>query len=300
MVAVVPKVNFHASSLVNEFVHISVLYADLMPPDLAAGVLGNRKYQEEHEGLRSEGVRAELVKNEIRIPEREWFDLARILMKWDGPVARGELIDGGWSAEMFRKIQLQGGAGFEQIWKEAELRLAEYRTKFESLWSPVSDRVLSKLSSLAKTDWRSSDIRVHFVDCLYGGFAWQDCIGVAPVLDMEVETKLVAHEMSELITPQGFVALNAKRARLDPGIAHTVVDLLAYFSVKDFLPKNDVPGVEKKGIKPNPNYYPMVRELFPFFEDYAENPAAYPHWSGVIEDMILAVRKPELSTGPVG
>jgi hypothetical protein len=287
----IPKVRFDVSRAVNEFCHLSVLFAEMMPLELANGVLGNKKYQDEHADLRSNDVQAELEKNRELKSQREWFDFARILMRQDRDVEPGVLVDGGLCAEMFRRIQTIGGAGFQQTWSEAAQRLEDYRKKFEALWSPIGDQVLSRLSDLAKVDWRTREIRVHFIDCLYGGFAWDDCVGVTPVQDLEVEMKLVSHELSELITPQGMVALHARRAGLDPGVTHTVVDLVAYFSVKDFLPKPDVLGQEKKGVKPNPNYYPAVQELFPVFEKYAESPTIYPTFRTVLEDMIAAIRK---------
>jgi hypothetical protein len=47
--------------------------------------------------------------------------------------------------------------------------------------------------------------------------------------------------------------------------------MLAFFSVKDF-----VKNLERKGIKPNPSYYPMAETLFPLLEGYSRDPAAYP------------------------
>src|SRR5438445_12540437 len=145
-------------------------------------------------------------------------------------------------AELFRKIRQGGVAGFEQIWKEARPRLEEYKEKFQSEWSPIGDQVLSRLSTLAKTPWASDRIRVDFIDCLYGGFGWNDCIGFAAFPDLHVQKKFLAHELSELITPQRLVGDALGKANLNSGITHTIVDMLAYFSVRDFLAKPVYPN----------------------------------------------------------
>jgi hypothetical protein len=65
----------------------------------------------------------------------------------------------------------QRSNGWAQIWGLTRPRLEGYKQKFESEWNPISDLALSRLSQLAKTEWMTDEIRVHFVDCLYGGFA---------------------------------------------------------------------------------------------------------------------------------
>ena len=191
---------------------------------------------------------------------------------------------------------LQGEvSGFEEIWREARPRLEEYKEKFESEWSPIGDQVLSRLSTLAKTSWTVDRIRVHFIDCLYGGFGWNDCIGFTPFPDMEVQKKFIAHELSELITPQHIIVESLRRADLNSGIAHTVVDMLAYFSVKDFLAKPIFPNPEKRGIRPNQNYYPAVEELYPLFELYAENSSIYTDFEELAQNMIAKLKAPKAS-----
>src|SRR5438034_2468992 len=68
---------------------------------------------------------------------------------------------------------------------------------------------------LAKRPWTTDRIRVHFIDCLYGGFGWNDCIGFAPFPDIEVQKKFLAHELSELITPRRSL-VEAKRSQAQP------------------------------------------------------------------------------------
>jgi len=94
-----------------------------------------------------------------------------------------------------------------------------------------------------------NDIRVNFVDCLNGGFAWTDSIAVYPFPDMDVEKKFLAHELSELMTPTSTVIRILADAGLDESISHTVVDMLA-----SSASKISSKILIEKGIKPNPSF----------------------------------------------
>ncbi len=43
--ASIPKIRLLAGKAVNEFCHVSVLFSELMPVELATGVLRNKKYR---------------------------------------------------------------------------------------------------------------------------------------------------------------------------------------------------------------------------------------------------------------
>ena len=187
---------------------------------------------------------------------------------------------------MFLKILGEGRADYDDIWEGRGRSLGEYEEKFSALWTPLNERVLRNISDLTKNRWDMEEIRVHFVDCLFGGFAWIDCIGFAAFPDFEVQKKFLAHELSELMTPSSFVAHKLAEARLNPGISHTVVDMIAYFSVRDFIAKSVYPHPERRGIRPNSKYYPRVEELYPFFESYAKDPLCYNSFETLVEDMI--------------
>ncbi len=286
-----PQIEFGVSRIVNEFCHISVLYSELMPVELTTGMLQNKAYQARNAHLRRDEVRLELQRVGPFASESEWYRFVTGLMK-RGPSGGFEALSGNSKlAESFREIRQGGVAGFEEIWREARLRLEEYKEKFESEWAPICDQVLSRLSTLAKTSWTVDRIRVHFVDCLYGGFGWNDCIGFAAFPDLQVQKKFLAHELSELVTPQRLVGDALRKANLSPGITHTIVDMLAYLSVRDFLAKPVYPNPERKGIKPNPNYYPAVEELYPEFELYAENPSMYTDFEELVHGMIAKVKE---------
>ena len=181
-------------------------------------------------------------------------DLEEVMSSWKG---REPMTD------VFLGI-LQQLNDWEKIWDLTRPKLGEYRQKFESVWNPINDLVLSRLSQFSKSEWTTDEIRVHFADCLNGGFAWHDSIAFATLPDVEVQKKFLAHELSELITPSQLVSEEFEREGLDPGLTHTVVDMLAYFSVKDFIAKPVPPIIERKGVVPNKNYYPRSKNCIQY------------------------------------
>jgi hypothetical protein len=295
-VAMAPKVEFDVSKAVNEFCHLSVIYSDLMPTELAKGILGNRSYQEQYHNLRRDDLRLAIQKTRPFSSESEWYKFVTGLMRRDGSGGFQSLSGNSEFVKLFQNLRQRRATDFDEIWKETRPRLTEYMYNFESLWSPISDRVLSKLQHLAKTHWQTGKIHVHFIDCLYGGFGWNDCIGFAAFPDMEVQKKFIAHELSELLTPQHIVAVELQKVGLNPGITHTVVDMLAYFSVRDFIAKPVFPNPEKKGIRPNRNYYPNAEVLLPVFEHYAEDPSVYPDFASFVQEMIQVLTPQSVSS----
>ncbi len=289
-----PRISFNVERLVNEFCHVSVLYADCLPSELADGMLGNKNYQQMNAGLRQNRVLRRLREAESISPA-SWYSLARALMRAGSLEGAGSMSKArAGMREAFIDTLREGVTGYEKIWAKTQGRMEEYRQKFEAVWSPISEKVLANLSELAKREWVQSDIQVHFVDCLWGGFAWTDCIAFTPIPDIEVQKKFIAHELSELITPHSTVARGLALSGLSREITHTVVDMIAYFSVRDFLAKPVYPNPERRGIRPNPNYYSAVEELYPFFEHYAENRGSYEGFDGLVREMVAKLKsRPE-------
>jgi len=285
----VPRIRFEVNGLVNEFCHVSVLYSECLPLELSSGMLGNKVYTSRNSQLRQNSILRELQK--APISPRSWYAFARDLMTTGGL----EEVVSDWKdrepmTNLFLNILSQGSNGWEEIWGVTRPRLEEYKRRFESVWNPISDLVLSRLSELSKTEWMTDEIPVHFADCLNGGFAWHDSIAFAALPDIEVQKKFLAHELSELITPSRLVELELKREGLDPGVTHTVVDMLAYFSVKDFIEKPAHPNIERKGVIPNKNYYPKVEELYQIFEDYSKNPSAYDDFGSLVKKLVQRLK----------
>jgi hypothetical protein len=285
----VPRISLEVSSLVNEFCHVSVLYSDCLPDELSSGMLRNKFYASKNAPLRQNSILHDLQR--APISPRSWYSFARDLMRakdlkevassWKG---REPMTD------VFLSILVDGSNGWDEIWDQTRKRLDQYKEKFQQAWVPISNSVLSCLSQLSKTEWMTDEIRVHFVDCLNGGFSWHDCIGFATLPDIEVQKKFLTHELSELITPSRLVEERLRRAGLDPGIAHTVVDMLAYFAVKDFIAKPLDPSTKRKGVMPNKNYYLKVEALHPIFEDYSKSPSGYENFASLVDEIVLRLK----------
>jgi hypothetical protein len=285
----VARITFEVSRSLNHFCHVSVLYSDTLPAELADGMLGNKAYQEKNTRLRREKVLRALREAEP-VRAGSWYSLARQLMRTPSlkDAESGLNVSGGLQV-MLGQLR-EEDRDFDEIWDKTATRLEEYRAKFQAIWSPISDRVLTSLSSLSKEEWAIDEIRVHFVDCLWGGFAWVDSIAFTPFPDMEVQKKFLTHELSELITPGHVVATKLKEAGLNPGITHTVVDMLAYFSVRDFIEKPVFPHPERRGIRPNQDYYPAVDELYPLTENYAQDPSASKSFDAFIGEVVSRLK----------
>ncbi len=280
-----PRISFNVERLVNEFCHLSVLYADCLPSELADGMLGNKNYQHQNTGLRQNRVLQGLQQARSITPT-SWDSLARALMRTGSLEGASQMSSKVGMGDQLIYVLRKCATGYEEVWAKTQSRLEEYRQRFEDAWKPISEEVLTNLSELAKREWVQKDIQVHFVDCLWGGFAWADCIAFTPFPDIEVQKKFLAHELSELITPHSIVERELALSGLSRGITHTVVDMIAYFSVREFLAKPVYPHPERRGIRPNPNYYPGAEELYSFFEHYAENPRSYEGFDVLVREMV--------------
>jgi len=136
------------------------------------------------------------------------------------------------------------------------------------------------MSSIARRTWKHNSINVHFVDCLRGASAWSKDIALAPFPDTDVEKKLLAHELAHTLVPDHFLKPMLKHFDLDLSLSHTIVDLIAYFSVK-----GHVTNPERRGIKPNPDYYEQVDNFYPILENCCKNPETYQSFDEILERM---------------
>jgi len=286
----VPKIEFDVSKTVNEFCHLSVLYSDLMPAELVSEILGNRSYRERYDHLRQPDLRLAIQKTGPFSSGSEWYRFVTGLMRRDGSGGFQSLSGNSEFVKLFQDLRQRRATDFDEIWKETRIRLTQYMYDFLSWWSPISDKVLLKLQHLAKAHWQTDTIHVQYIDCLYGGFARNDSIGLTAFPDVNIQKKLLAHELSELITPRDMIVEALRKANLDLSIAHTIVDMLAYFSVRDFLSKPDPAGRERRGLRPDPEYYPAVEVLFPILEKYVQDPWVYPDFNSILEEMISALQ----------
>ena len=278
---------------------MSVLYHESLHPELSTGMLANQEYRRQNaQHLRPQVT--ETLGHAAVIAPRVWYSFARVLMKTGAleDVRPFHGLDSSTSQLLVNLLD-EGREDYDEVWKTVRPRLEEYTDKFAKEWSLIGDRVFSNLSRLVNRNWDSEEITVCFVDCLYGGFGWVDSIGLAPVPEMDVAKKLLTHELSELITPQNIVAQALRRAGLEEtqadGLIHTIVDMIAYFSVRDFLS-----NPERKGMKPNPKYYPCAEAIYPAFEKYVSDSTKHGNFERLIQDVVLTLKDRSLvsSIGP--
>ncbi len=285
-----PRISFSVDRLVNEFCHASVLYADCLPSELADGMLGNKNYQQQNAGLRQDRL-LQRLRQSGSISPASWYSLARALMRTGSLEGASQMSrTGSGLGNEFIAFLREGATGYEEVWAKTRERLEDYRERFEAAWNPIGEKVLANMSQLAKREWVQKDVQVHFVDCLWGGFAWTDCIAFTPFPDIEVQKKFLAHELSELITPHSIVEQGLASSGLSREITHTVVDMIAYFSVREFIAKPIFPSPERRGMRPNPNYYPRAEELYPFFEHYAENRSSCEGFDVLVREMVVRLK----------
>jgi len=163
--------------------------------------------------------------------------------------------------ETWLEIYIEAIDAYEDIWLRTEQKLKEYTTKFSKEWQPINEEVLTRMSTITGQPWSQNCIRVNFVDCLHGASAWWTEIALPPFPDIDVQKKLFSHELAHTLIPDYVLRTKLKDAGLDGGISHTIVDLIAFFSIR-----KHVTDPNRRGIKPNPDYYPELIQLYPVFE----------------------------------
>lgn len=171
---------------------------------------------------------------------------------------------------------------FEKLWTRTKIKLEDYTTKFEAEWKPIHELILPKMSNLTKLPWKIENINVHLVDCVYGASSWTDDVVLPPFPDIDVEKKLLSHEIAHILVPDYLLKEKLQSLGLDFSIAHTIVDCIAYFGVKEHLT-----NPERRGITPNPNYYAQVPKIYPVFEKCYKNPDQYQSFDEILKQIKL-------------
>jgi hypothetical protein len=189
------------------------------------------------------------------------------------------------------EIYQEALGAYEHIWARTEPKLGKFMAEFKAQWDPISEPVLTNMSNMAKRSWNVECLNVNFVDCVCGGSAWIKDVVLVPYPDIDVEKKLLAHELAHTLIPEYYLRQELRKAHLDWSISHTVIDMIAYFSVKDHVSESD-----RRGIKPNPNYYAHVEELSSVFEECYTHPESY----GDVEGMLKHIKLPNTSQHTAG
>jgi len=279
----VPRVAFSVNKYVNLFYHVCVLFSEYFPDEYSLGILNNSIYRQQHAHLKTESLHRKF-QTLYQCSYYTWDYVGKSLFRTNDltevkETLRKTSLDAG---DVWSQILSEALPRYESIWRPTKAKLSEYKSKFETEWRPNSDSILKKMTNIAKLPWTTKSINVHLVDCVYGASSWLQDVVAPPFPEVDVEKKLLAHEITHILIPEYFLRAKLQEHNLDYAISHTIVDLVAYFAVKEHVTDH-----ERKGIRPNPDYYTNVPQLYPVFEDCYRNPRRHHNFDEILRQIKL-------------
>ena len=279
----VPKLRFFVSKQVNLFYHISVLFSEYFSDEYSLGILNNSAYREHYANLKTQSLHQKF-QNLWRYSFYSWDFVGKSLFEANTITGTRKILGKASREQMDIWVEILSEAfpSYENIWSQIRPKLEDYRSRFEAEWNLINDSVLTEMSNIAKLPWKTDVINVHFVDCVYGAQGWAEDVVAPPFPELDVERKLLSHEIAHILVPDYLLKTKLQSLGLNYSIAHTIVDLIAYFGVK-----KHIADPERRGIKPNPNYYPEVSKLYPIFENCQKNPDAYQSFDEILKQIKL-------------
>jgi len=268
---------------VNLFYHVCVLFFEYFPDEYSLGILNNSTYRKQYKHLKTQSLHQKFQHLQ-QYSFYTWDFVGKALFKADTKDSTREILEGTSQnlADVWVEILSEALPSYEDIWAQTEAKLEEYRSKLEAEWNPICESVLTEMSNIAKLPWKTKAIDVHLVDCVYGAQSWTQDVVLPPFPIPDIEKKLLAHEIAHILVPNHLLKTKLQSLGLDYAISHTIVDLVAYFGIKEH-----VTDPERRGIKPNPNYYAQVPKLHPIFEDCYKNPDRYQNFDDVLKQIKL-------------
>ncbi len=277
----VPSVRFFANKHVNLFYHVCVLFFEYFPDEYSLGILNNSAYRKQHEHLKTQSLHQKFQHLQHH-SFYTWDFVGKSLFEANAMALTQEILEGTSQnlTDTWLEILSETLMPYENIWAQTEVKLKEYRSKFEAEWTPIYKSILTKMSNVAKLPWKTKVINIHLVDCVHGAQSWIRDVVLPPFPIIDIEKKLLSHEIAHILVPDYFLKTKLQVLGLDYAISHTIVDLIAYFGVKEHLT-----DPERRGIKPNPNYYTQVPKLYPIFEDCYKNPDRYQNFDEILKQI---------------
>lgn len=279
----IPQIQFYVNKHVNLFYHLCVLFSEYFEDEYSLGILNNSSYRQQFEHLKTQRLHQEF-QHLWQYSFYAWDFVGKSLYKANKMPSAKKTLKGTTQnvTDIWLEILSMALPSYEKIWSQTEAKLNEYKLKFESEWKPISKSILTKMSNIAKLPWKTEYINAHLVDCVYGAQGWTNDVVLPPFPTIDIEKKLLAHEIAHILAPDYFLKSKLQSLGLDCAIGHTIVDLIAYFGVKEHMT-----DLEKRGIKPNPNYYVQVSKLFPIFEECYKNPDQYENFEDILKQIKL-------------
>jgi len=279
----VPNTRFSVNKYVNLFYHVCVLFFEYFPDEYSLGILNNSTYRQQHEHLKTQSLHQKFQYLQQH-SFYTWDFIGKPLFEAPTMASTREILKGTSQnlIDVWLEILSEASMSYKDIWAQTEVKLKEYMSKFEAEWNPICKSILTIMANLAKLSWTTKAINVHLVDCVYGAQSWISDVVAPPFPVVDIEKKLLAHEIAHTLLPDYLLKTKLQSLGLDGDISHTIVDLIAYFGVKEY-----VADPERRGIKPNPNYYAKVTKLYPIFEDCYKNPERHQSFDEVLKQIKL-------------
>jgi hypothetical protein len=279
----IPELRFSVNKWVNLYYHVCVLFSEYFSDEYANGILNNTTYRQQYEHLKTESLHKKFH-GLWQYSYYSWDFVGKSLFRANTQASVGRLLNKAAydQASIWSKILSEALPAYDRIWEQTEAKVREYVTGFETEWDPIQKTVLSKMSEITKLPWKTERVNVHFVDCVHGASSWVKDVVMPPFPDVDVEKKILSHELAHILVPDYRLKVKLRNHGLDLSIAHTIVDLIAYFGVRGY-----VSDAEKRGIKPNPSYYSRVPELYPIFEGCWKNLGKHQSFDEILAEIRL-------------
>lgn len=279
----VPNIRFLIDEHVNLYYHVCVLFSEYSTDEYSLGILNNSAYRQQYENLKTRSLHKKF--QELwRHSYYAWDFVGKSLHEANTLASARNILERESRKQMdiWLGILSESHPLYQDLWSQTETKLKKYKAEFEAEWNLVGQSILTKMSNIARLPWKTDSINVHLVDCVHGASSWTEDIVLPPFPDVDVEKKLLSHEVAHTLMPDYFLRTKLQSYGLGYATSHTIVDLTAYFAVKEY-----VTDPERRGIKPNPNYYAEVPTLYPIFEDCYTNPDRYQSFDDILRRIKL-------------
>ncbi|MDV3278219.1 MAG: hypothetical protein LYZ69_07115 [Nitrososphaerales archaeon] len=267
---------FHVGRDLNLFCHTIALFPESFRSEGSA--FNNARYRQIHPHLRTEQL-TRLFSDLLKLGWADWDFVGLSLLGGDtGGSFESRIRDGfGRLASIWSAILDESWKGYAEMWPEVQSRLNQHKSRFEEEWKPMGEGVMQGIREISETSWNPDLVDVQLVDSLNGGASFASTILLAPVANLEIEKKLLAHELSESAFSAKGLQAKLESRNANPEFFHAVVDTAAYFALKAWLKPE---YVEK--LKPNPAYYVGAEPVYSAFEKSSPLSGAYRGLDGLI------------------
>jgi hypothetical protein len=284
----IPIVSFHVDEFFNFYYHVTGLFPESYGPFSLQRASIDPRHKEKYAHVRTRGSEEAMqALTTLGWASRDPLEVKLLLKGETRP------IDSVSAALAWRDLYTETIEAFRSVWRiQLREKLSRYAEKLSTIWDPISEDVLMKLSGFSKRNWPLPQIDVYLVDCLRGGTNTSSSVIIPPYPDLDVEKKLLTHELAHLLVSENAIRDLLKSCGLRIGggndTAHAIVDYIAYISSRDHFVNQS-----RKGLKPNPDYYEEEFDLLQAFEEYAKTYSSYDTLENFVKYAVKQFPKPK-------